>query len=247
MAESTTSSTAGELMDRSAVLMNDPSKTDYNYAVLLPFLKLAMDELSDSLMDSQSSPSLRTTFKSTIFLPVGKVAIYPYKYAVMPIPEDEAIYPADLVEIQEVGERRLGSTSPFIPMRRVEFMEEFPVADNFGIWSFQDQIIWFNRNGASSAREIQLKYVRDYIGIFDTDNISEIVVVAPINSRTFLTYKTAALAAQFVGENTERAAILEAKATEALDKMESTRTKGRQQIMTRHRPFRAAWKMRGGF
>jgi hypothetical protein len=66
-----------------------------------------------------------------------------------------------------------------------------------------------------------------------------------INSRSYLSYKTAALCAMFIGENESRAKILNDQADEAMERLEGISNKGRQQIMTRHRPFRAAYKSRG--
>jgi hypothetical protein len=67
------------------------------------------------------------------------------------------------------------------------------------------------------------------------------------NGMSFLAYKTAALCSMFIGENQTRASILEAKAEQALERLTGINNKGRQQIVTRHRPFRAGWKARGGF
>ena len=49
----------------------------------------------------------------------------------------------------------------------------------------------------------------------------------------------------FIGENETRAMVLDAQAERAMDRLLGINNKGRQQIMTRHRPFRASWKARG--
>jgi hypothetical protein len=51
----------------------------------------------------------------------------------------------------------------------------------------------------------------------------------------------------FIGENETRAGILETQAEKAMERLTGINNKGKQQIMTRHRPFRAAYKARGGF
>jgi len=146
-----------------------------------------------------------------------------------------------LVEIQEIGERLAGSNDPFVPMKRVEFVPMFEPRDSLMYWAFEMLIIKFNP--ATTDREIRLRYLRDPVHI----TLQPEYQIGVIGNRSFLVYKTAALAAMFVGENQERAAILEDHAQKALERMESIQNKGRQQIMTRHRPFRAAWKARGGF
>lgn len=236
MATDTTSVTAGEIMDQSAVLLNDPAKTDYTYAVLEPFLRIAYDELVDSQMDTQNQPL--NQISDPIIVPVGTNKLHPIHSLNTPH------YPGDLAEIQEISERLAGSDGPYIPMKRTEFPGPFPAQERLFYWGWEYERIIFNPNGATSAREIIIKYIRGLVGNFQTTPSS---IVGGTNSRAFLSYKTAALAAMFIGENPERAAILEDHAQKALERHESISNKGRQQIMTRHRPFRAAFKARGGF
>jgi len=237
MSTSSASITAGEIMDRSAVLMNDPTKTDYTYAVLTPFLKMALDELSENLMDSHNSPTLLTS--EPILLEKGTNAIHHPENPLGFTPH----YPAYLVEVQSVTQRPAGTNGPYLPIKRVDYTYETGPADRFLFWAWESQIIRFNTTGVTQDTQVILHYIRDmgpYTGI-------PTQIVGPANSRSYLAYKTAAYAAQFIGENPERAAILDAKAEQALERMESINNKGRQQVMTRHRPFRANWKARGGY
>ncbi len=230
---STTSLTAGEVMDRSAALLNDPVRTDYTYEAQLPYLNMAIDELVESLEES-NSPSTNMTTSTPIVLPVGTSKIGP---------TGTVSYPVDLVEIQEVGERTQGSNSGFIPLKRREFIQAFPAANSLIFWAWEDQFIKFNPNGSLQPCEIQLKYVRQAI----SQAANELSIIGAINSRSFLSYKTAALCAMFIGENESRAGILEGQAEKALERLTGINNKGKQQVMTRHRPFRAAFKSRGGF
>ena len=235
MATTTTSTTAAEIMDRSAVLMNDPAKTDYTYDVLLPFLQIAYDELMEFLGDSQNSPTSATSFP--IFCGIGTKGLFPFNLG------EASSYPEDLVEIQSIGERLHGTNGPFIPLVRVEHAEISDYTAEFRYFSWESQVVRFNPRGVSTNREVQLHYIRSLSAI--TFNTS--ILVTTISSRSFLAYKTASLASMFIGENPERAAILENQAQLSIERLESIENKGRQQIMTRHRPFRAAWKARGGF
>jgi hypothetical protein len=227
---------AAEVMDRSAALMNDPSKTDYTYDVQLPYLNMAIDELVEALEESNSSPTNMTS--AVILMPIGQNRITPAEH-----PSSTAHYPDDLVEIQEVGERSAGSSDPFVPLGRKEFLQTFPVSNSLMFWIWEEQQIKFNPSGASTNREIQLRYVRQAI----SQASSALSIIGTINSRSYLSYKTAAICAMFIGENETRAAVLDAQAEKALERLTGINNKGRQQIMTRHRPFRAAWKARGGF
>lgn len=230
---STTSLTAGEVMDRAAALLNDPAKTDYTYVAQLIYLNMAIDELVENLEESNASPTNQTSTVITVSL--GKNKITPIESIEIPH------YPVDLVEIQEVGERATGTQDSFIRLGRREFLQAFPPNQSLLFWIWEDQQIKFNPSGALSSRDIQLRYVRQAI----TQAIDGTTVIGTINARSYLSYKTAALCSQFIGENETRAGILNQEANRALERMEGISNKGKQQVMTRHRPFRASYKSRG--
>lgn len=221
---------AAEVMDRVAVLLNDPDKTDYTYTVQLPYLNIAIDELLEHLEES-NSPAVNATTSPPILVPVGTNKVLP---------------PQDMVEIQEVGERLAGTQDAFVFMPRREFIDSFPpssallywaLATNAGVYEVQ-----FNPNGATTAREIRIRYLKWGSSLAYTESS----MIPIVNSRSYLSFKTAALCAQFVGENESRAGILNTEAEQALERMLGIENKGKQQIMTRHRPFRASYKSRGG-
>lgn len=220
-------------MDRSAALLNDPAKTDYTYIAQLPYLNIAIDELSENLEESNASPSNLTS--AAIILPVGKNMLTPTEHV------DTPHYPVDLVEIQSVGERVAGSSDSFINLVRKEFLQHFPISSSLMYWMWEDQCIKFNPNGCSGPREIQLKYVRQPIQLASDDTS----IIGTIGSRSFLAYKTAALCSMFIGENQTRADILNTEAAQAMERLLGIGNKGRQEIFTRRRPFRASYKARG--
>jgi hypothetical protein len=222
-------------MDRSAALMNDSAKTDYTYDAQLPYLNMAIDELVENLQESNSSPTNSTS--TVITLAVGEYRITYDEHATTPH------YPTDLVEIQEIGERLAGTEDLFVRMGRREFLNAFPAGQSLLFWTWQDQIIYFNENGATSEREIQIKYVRQGISLAADED----TVIGTINARSYLAYKTAALCSMFIGENETRASVLEVQAEKALERLTGINNKGKQQTMTRHRPFRAGYKARSGF
>ncbi len=230
---STTSLTAGDVMDRSAALMNDPEMTDYTYSAQLPYLNMAIDELVELLEESNNSPTNKTSDPITVA--AGEVMITPAENATTPH------YPEDLIEIQEVRERSADTDDPFVLMVRREFIEPTPATNSLLAWYWEDQCIKFNPNGANADREIEIHYVG--MGINQAEN--ENSVIGTIGVRSFLSFKTAALCAMFIGENETRAGILQKEAEKSWDRLANIDNKGRQQITTRHRPFRAGWKRRG--
>lgn len=252
----TTLITAGQVMDRAANFLNDPSKTDYTYTVMLPYLNMAIDELSESMEESNSSVSNQTHLVLLVKAGVWWIG-GPGTAAIDP---ERTTYPADLIEIQEIGERLAGDDGPFTRMTRVEYQPGFRPQAALLQWAWEDQTIKFNNpgteffipiapgsgqppSGATTDREIQLRYIRQGIP-YVVDANSPITFV---NARLYLSYKTAAYCAMFIGENESRAKMLEEHAERSLERATAISNKGRQQIMTRHRPFRAAFKSRGGW
>jgi hypothetical protein len=230
---STTSLRAGEVMDRAAALMNDPARTDYTYTAQLPYLNMAIDELVESLEESNASPTNQTS--AAITVPVGSFKLTPVEDSITPH------YPYDLIEIQEVGERTSGTTDAYLPLGRKDFVTAVPSSTSLLFWCWEDQNIKFNPNGATTIREVQLKYVRQAI----QQASNEASLIGTIGSRSYLSYKTAALCSMFIGENETRAGVLETQAEKAIERMLGIGNKGRQQTITRRRPFRASYKSRG--
>jgi hypothetical protein len=214
---------AGQVMDTVAPLLNDPDKTDYTYITMLPYLNLAIGELNELLEESNVGVTNE----------VSPVYIVRAGNNILTNP------PHDMIEIQEIGERQLGDKGPFIPLPRREFLDSLPVSNSLSFWTWSRQEIKFN--AANTDREVQLKYTRRPFWGAQNDKS----IIGTVSAHMFLTYKTAALCAQFVGENETRAAILQAQAERAFERILGISNKGKQQIMTRHRPFRAGYKAGG--
>jgi hypothetical protein len=223
-------------MDRVANLLNDPNKTDYKYPVILPYLNMAIEELSESLEESNSSPSQSLI---TIDVPVGVGQLSPAEDTT----PGAVHYPDTLTEIQEISERPLGSLGSFIPLPRLETVKVFPATNSLLFWRWEQQYIKFNPNGATIPVQLAVTFMGQGVPYVASEN----TLITMINSRSYLAYKTAALCAMFIGENETRAGVLEVQAEKAMERLTTISNKGRQQIMTRHRPFRAGYKSRGGF
>jgi hypothetical protein len=196
---------------------------------------MAIDELQESLEESNASPTNLTS--AAITVAVGKNKLTP----VDDVTANQPHYPYDLVEIQEVAERATGSSDAWIPLGRREFMNEFPITNSLLFWFWEDQIIKFNPAGANSSRDIQLKYVRMPLQLATNENS----VIATINARSYLSFKAGAFCSNFIGEDESRAAQLDAAAQTSLDRILGINAKGRQELVTRRKPFRANYKSRG--
>lgn len=218
---------AQDVLDLSAALLNDTALTIFNYAAQIPYLNMAMAELQE-LFEENNIPSTNEV-SAVLPFPVGTTQI-----------DSTNGLPANLIEIQSVGERNLGSTDSFISLIRVEYLPSVDTLTSGLVWyAWRDQAIKFL--GASGDLELQIKYIKSLFAsvtaITDT--------IATINSKTFLAYRTAALCAEFIGENPERAESLNVDAVLALARTLNISTKGRQSIVTRRRPFMAGYRGRG--
>lgn len=240
MSATTPNLTAGEVMDRAAVLMNDPAKTDYTYITLLPHLNMALDDLKANLAENQSGIAIGNALP--LLVPKFTAAVWPPDYPFQP--PTVLKYNVDITDIQEIVERRPGgSENEWMLMKRVEFHPLHEPMDILGSWAWEQRAIKFNYKGCNQDREIRIKYIIYEERLSASDETS---IIGHVDLRPFLAFKTAAYAAMYIGENPGRAQLLDAQASDALDRILNIQNKGRQNIMTRHRPFRASYKLRGG-
>ncbi len=219
---------ASEVMDRASALLNDVGLTNFTYEVQIPFLNIALDELQESLEQNNVGVTNSTS------------AIYTIAAGTFDIGGAGPALPADLVEIQALYERDSGTTDDFMMMSRTEFLPQIQVLTQWlTYWTWENQIIKFV--GAISNRNVKIQYIANNI-IPVTTSTSVITI---INAKSFLAYRTAALCAEFIGENKSRADDLNVDASLAIDRMLGINTKGRQSITIRRRPFMASYKSRG--
>jgi hypothetical protein len=224
MGISTVHLTAKDVMDSVVALLNDPQYTDFTVKVQLPYLNLACEELNQHL--EESNVAISNQVSEIIPVPTGRGQI-----------ENP---PIDIIEIQEVAERVKGTNDAFISLPRREFTDLLPVTNSLLFWVWKNQRIYFNPNGANGEMEVRIKYISKPIRFVHDENSA----IGNANGLVYLAYKTAALIALFVSENESRAAVLNEEAEKALERIIGISNKGRQEIMTRHRPFRAGYKTR---
>lgn len=229
--------TSGQVMDKSASLNNDSAKTQYTYAVQLPYLNMALQELQE-YFQLNNIPST-DTFSAVMDIPAGvdHIAFSPD----MPV-TDTPYLPDDLIEPKLLWQRADG-IDPYLPMSRADVLPRYLAGqeiNQFGVYTWQDQEIRFLP--ANQDNQIKMDYIRAlFVEFTDEDGEDEIAI---INSKTFLEYRTAGLCAQFIGENPTRAQDLNSNAGLSMDRTVGIGTKGRQAINIRHRPFRSAYKRR---
>jgi hypothetical protein len=223
--------TALSVINASAALLNDPNKSVYTFAVQLPYLNIAMQELQE-IFELNNIPVTDTNTSSAISLVAGSTSVG--------FAAGSPTLPSDLIEPKIVWQRQTG-IDPYVPMTRVDFLPRYIsgiTTNQFINYAWQSQEIRFLP--ANTNIEIVIDYIRKlFIPIVaDTDTI------LVVNTQTFLEYRTASLCAQFVMENPSRAQSLDNDAGNALNRSLGIGTKGRQRILVRRRPFRASYKRR---
>jgi hypothetical protein len=109
---------------------------------------------------------------------------------------------------------------------------------SFNIWAWEGNAI--HLLPCVQSNDLKIDYIKQLPNIVDQNSI-----IGIINGQSFLEYRTAALLAQFIGQNESRASELNGNAGNAIERVLGIENKAKQAIMTRRLPFRANWKRRG--
>ena len=223
---------ASTVMDTSASLLNDPSKTVYTYGVMIPFLGMALQELREEF--EQNSIPVTEDVSAVITVPAGIDTI---RYnAVVPL-----TLPSDMVEPLQLWERASG-IDPYVPMTKRDFIPhnlEGILTNQFNFYAWQNQEI--RLLPATRDNDIKIDYIKELF-FLPVDQTSQINV---INAQTFLEYRTAALISEFIERNITSSDRFNQYALLGMNRVTGIASKGKQNIMTRRRPFRASYKNRG--
>jgi len=225
--------TPAEIMDMSASLMNDTAQTVYTDVAILPYFNMAVEKMLQ-VLEKHNIPVTNET-SAALTIPAGTT--------VVSFTSNPAL-PSDLIEIQQLWESPTGENI-WTPMVHKEFIPHFiegVETNKFLIYSWIHQEIRVPQSNADN--DLKIDYIARIvdvpltIGDINTDlNI--------INCKNFLGFYTAGLCAQFIGENPTRAQVLFSFAQDAETDLIGISIKGAQSIVTRHKPFRSSYKIRG--
>lgn len=222
-------------------LMNDTAQQKYNNESCLPYLNMALDELQE-IMEENNIPVTNQT-SASLTIPIGTPPVTEIAFI-----GTTPVLPPQLIELQEVWESDLSQDNWF-PLARKEFIPhniEGIELNTFGIFVWKKNILTLPT--VNNSRNLKLDYIESiFITPIAMGDIETDLGVQFKNIKTYLGYATGALCSMFIGENETRAAALNGKAEEALERTLNIPTKGRQAIYTRRRPFRQAYKSRGWY
>lgn len=220
---------AGAILDKTRLLMNDAAGDEYTDTVLLPFLQMAHVDLRLEAEDN-NIPFTNIT-SGIITVPAGVKNIGG---------SGGPALPADLVEIVEMYERIAGSNTDYMLMGRRYFEPKTDTETTYlQIYTWQGQIVHFI--GATSDIEIKIDYISQNIGEINDAN----TLILVYNSCAFLWFRTAALAAFYIGENKTRSDELNSEAGRCLDLMMNIGIKSQQSMPVRRQPFMSTYRQRG--
>ena len=219
---------ASTVLVSSAALMNDPNQTQYTNAALLPYLRIAMQELQE-FYELHSIPVTQRV-SAVINMPAGTIEVG-FDPTVPTLPDN-------LVEIVQLWESNEGQNQ-WIPMTKQSFLPHYLEGAEVGYfiyWVWEDNKI----KVLPSNNDNDIKI--DYIAQLFNDVIDEDTQIGVINAKTFLEFRTAGLASEFIERNQTSALSLNGNAGVALERATGIAVKGKQAINTRRRPFRSAYK-----
>lgn len=228
---------ATALMANVAALLNDQAQQQYTNAIQTPYMNMALSELKEEF--ELNNVPVTDTVSSAITVIAGRTAV-----GFAPTPPLAIDYlPTDLIEPKVVWERQY-NVDPYIPMTKLDFLPRSQAGvemNQFVYYTWQSQEIRFLE--ANQDNQLKLDYIRDLFSAITSGSLAT-YAIAVINAQSFLQYRTAALCAEFIGENKTRATELNSDAGLSMDRALGIGAKGRQAITIRRRPFRSAYKNR---
>jgi hypothetical protein len=218
-----------DVLDRAAFYLNDTARNYYTNTVLLEPFKAAYDDLRETLADNGIAIMNDTSAVLTVNAGVTDIG-----------GDTGPKLPINLMVPLSLYERTSGTNNDFALMERRAFLPVITVTTAYlKYWAYQKQVIQLL--GATGAVDVKINFIGDNITFADRpeDRINL------FNAKSFLSYRTGALAAKFIGEDDERANTLNGEAGRAIELLMGIDIKSQQSTGVVRRPFRGAWKRTG--
>lgn len=217
--------TAGDIMDKAAALCNDTEKQRYTYLAQFPYLEIALNDFK--MIAQLNGVSVSNQRSAVITVPIGTTVISSDTIPTLP---------TDLVSIINVYENSVNS-GQFYSLGRRNFLTPTDTqVSQFGVYAWNNNEIQL----PSAVGPIYLKI--DYVSTLFSLVVDENSPIKVINADSFLWYRTAGLCSRYIGEDTERAGVLDGEAGVKIDQILGIENKSKQGMTTRRRPFRASYK-----
>jgi hypothetical protein len=211
---------ASTVMLEAGAMLNDPALITYSYAVQLPYLRLAMQELQSKLLENGVSV-LDTKTATLALTAVTSVSI---------TSATDPALPADLLLPICLEERQTGTSNLFSPMFEREAVPERPQGLCLTDWCWEEDGI--KLVGALVDTDVRVTYQKSLTAITASGD-----PITVLGAQLFLSTRTAAWIARIIGRNDERAAVLESAAERELQSLLRSRIKEAQDVPVRRLPY----------
>jgi hypothetical protein len=208
--------TANDAFERARVELNDVGAELYTNAILMPFLQIANDELSNKMLVHGLPVQKQIAAYMTVAIGIAKFTTLP----------------TDFINPVKLWQRPSGQTVGFEEMRRESWEPaSVRVSQTLGNWDYRDnEVIW---QAATAAVQVRMDYNRMLTEIDDAGDPLEV-----FGSLAFYGPRIAQLAAKHIGQNPVKALELKDEADDALDDLIIIGVRNQQHIATRRKPFR---------
>lgn len=205
--------TASDIMDEARMLLNDVSAQIFDNTALLPVLRYANEKL-ELLLVVNSIPAQRK---------ISDVVTYNAGDTDIDVPED-LLVPVSLWE-SAVGAEQ------WTLMTERQWEPNIELVDSLNYWTFrQEQLL---TPGSTSDRDVKIYYWKQLTDLVAADDVEDVGA-----AKTYLSSKTAEIAARFIGENPTRADELKnGEVAEAEDLVIRMYVKNQQGNRVRRRRF----------
>jgi len=208
---------ASDIMDRARVALNDQGASLYTNSTLLPILKIVNDELCDKLIVG-GMQNLKSTGVSDLDIDAGDTT--------PDVPPDDMIVPIELFE-KRVGD----DDNNFTPIIERNWLPTETPSTNLGVWQWTGTEIKFL--GATEEKTVRVRYYRVITSITANNSPAEIY-----RSFNWLAHRTAEYAANSIGENPVKAAMINKDTVKYDTLLMQILNKNKQGDRVRRQPFR---------
>jgi len=200
---------------RCRAVLNDVAIDLYTDDILLPYLKIANDDLSDELVDNGATVQKEVTADIPLSAGITQPSL-----------------PSNMIVPIEVYEKDQGQDdSHYRYMKQKDFLPNGTAGRELSVWAWREQAI--NVMGSTAAKILRIRYYRLITDIVGPNSPIELT-----HALNYLAYHTAALASEHIGQNRTKAIDLESVAGIKLGKLLKKEVKQSHGRPIRRRPFK---------
>lgn len=209
--------TAGAVLTDTRVLLNDANGYQYDDNALLPYLKIAWDELA-AVLAYHSIPILKEV-SSEITVDSSTTVV---------------AGPTDLITPIKLQEKPAGSSDELYQDMIPRYWEgsEYPPTAYINYWAWREQQFYFAPH--TNDQTVRIFYIKDLSVLADANS-----QLSVHHCKVVLSKRTAGLAARYMGANPTRADSLDADAKFFLNLVVAREVQTAQSVPVRRRAYRA--------